>query len=152
MTTSINLAVLPAVERHRIELDKRASFLMWSLVLQQPRKRGEPPITRIEVGRELLDQRDINTELYAWFRDRINHYMAHYKRERDGDREDIPQAPLPAILDIYKGDKTFEEMDDAVDTDKQKSPSEEGLNGMSPVSYADNEHIINLSAEEVDCK
>ena len=55
--TRFNLATLPAIERQRIELDKRASFLMWSLVLQQPRKRGEPPMTRPEIGRELLDQR-----------------------------------------------------------------------------------------------
>jgi hypothetical protein len=110
MPTSINLTALPAIERQRVELDKRAAFLMWSLVLQQPRKRGGLPMTRIEISRELLDQRDISGELHAWFRDRLNHYLAHYKRQRDGDREELPQAPLTEVLDIYKGNKPFEKM------------------------------------------
>lgn len=108
--TGFNLAALPAIERQRLELDKRASFLMWSLVLQQPRKRGEPPITRPEIGRELLDQRDISDELHAWFRDRLNHYLSHYKRERDGDREEMPLAPLPDVFGIYQGNTEFDEM------------------------------------------
>lgn len=108
--TRFNLATLPAIERQRIELDKRASFLMWSLVLQQPRKRGEQPMTRPEITRELLDQRDISDELYAWFRDRLNHYMAHYKRERDGTIEELPQAPLTDVFGIYQGDTEFKDM------------------------------------------
>ncbi len=108
--TRFNLATLPAIERQRIELDKRASFLMWSLVLQQPRKRNEQPMTRAEINRELLDQRDISTELHAWFRDRLNHYMIHYKRERDGTIEELPQAPLAEVFDIYAGDTEFKDM------------------------------------------
>ncbi len=108
--TGFNLAARPTIERQRLELDKRASFLMWSLVLQQPRKRGEPPMTRPEIGRELLDQRDISDELHAWFRDRLNHYMAHYKRERDGTIEELPQAPLAEVFDIYAGDTEFKDM------------------------------------------
>lgn len=123
--TRFNLATLPAIERQRIELDKRASFLMWSLVLQQPRRRNEPPMTRPEIGRELLDQRDISAELHAWFRDRLNHYLAHYKRERDGDREGMPQAPLPDVFGIYQGDTEFELMGKECVTMK-KAPPERG--------------------------
>lgn len=110
MPTSSNLSALPIIERQRIELDKRASFLMWSMVLQQPRKRGEQPMTRPEIGRELLNQRDINAEQYVWFRDRLNHYLTHYKRERDGNRDDITQATLQEVFDIYRGDTEFKDM------------------------------------------
>lgn len=70
-----NLAMQPTAERQRIEIDKRASFVMWSMVLEQPRKRNEPPMTRAEINAELQAQQP---EHKAYHQERLRHWRDHY--------------------------------------------------------------------------
>jgi hypothetical protein len=78
---SLNLAALPAAERQLIEIDKRAAFVMWSMVLEQPRKKKEAPMTRDEINAELQAQQP---EHKAYHQARLRHWLDHYTSIKTG--------------------------------------------------------------------
>lgn len=74
---SHNLAALPAFDRQRLDIDKRAAFVMWSLVLEQPRSRAKDatPMTRREIADEL---QATPAEHHAYHLERLQHWRDHY--------------------------------------------------------------------------
>ena len=76
---SYNLADIPLAERQRLEIDKRAAFVMWSMVLEQPRKRGGQPMTRAEINAELQATKANQPEHYEYHLERIRYWRDHYQ-------------------------------------------------------------------------
>lgn len=73
-----NLAERRTDERAKIDLDKRAAFVMWSMVLDQPRAKGGKPMTRREINDEL---QATPAELYEYHLSRLVHWREYYEQQ-----------------------------------------------------------------------